>query len=327
MGPPEGPTENSETISDSLMPSFYNGKRFFLTYAQCPIGRDYLLEFLRTKAPVRYVLVAEEFHEDGNAHLHACVEFEDKHCKDVRWLDVTWEDKSYHPNKQDPRKWEACKNYTKKYDKDFIELDLHDVWPEEEEREVEMDVQEKCFSFDKEEDWYAYCISNKISFQFCQYFWNRLHRDYCTITDQSIIERKICSALETFNLPGDTRRSIVLRGSSGIGKTTWAKTNAPKPCLFVSHIDQLKMFRPGFHKSIIFDDVSFLHTPRTNQIALVDCDNTRAIHCRHSVATIPAGVAKIFTCNEWPVDKSDEAIARRCRFYTVSGWLNEIKAD
>lgn len=308
------------------MPSFYNGKRFFLTYAQCPITRKDLLEFIRQKAAVRYLLVAQEVHKDGHAHLHACVEFEQLQRHDVRWLDFTWDGKQYHPNKQDPRKWEACKNYCKKDDENFMEVDLHDVWPEGEEN-GEMDIQEKCFSYDKEEDWYAYCASNKISFQYCQYFWNRLHGDDSTITGESVIEGKICPALETFNLPGDIRRAIVLRGSSGIGKTTWAKTHAPKPCLFVSHVDQLKAFRPGFHKSIIFDDVSFLHTPRTNQIALVDCDNTRAIHCRHSVATIPKGVVKIFTCNEWPVDKSDEAIARRCRFYTVSGWLNEIKSD
>jgi len=309
------------------MPSFFNGKRFFLTYPQCPITRKDLLEFLRQKAAIRYLLVAQEEHKDGNAHLHACIEFEQVQRHDVRWLDFTWDGKSYHPNKQDPRKWIACKQYCKKEDKEFLEVDLHDLWPKgEDEEEGEMDLQERCFSFDKEEDWFAYCATNKISFQYAQYFWNRLHGDLCTITDDEH-EGKLCSALDTFQYPRDSRKCLILRGPSGCGKTTWGKRNMPKPCLFVSHVDQLKMFRPGFHKSIIFDDVSFTHTPRTNQIALVDFDNPRAIHCRHAVANIPANVPKLFTCNEWPVEKSDEAIARRCRFYTISGWLNEIKAD
>jgi hypothetical protein len=190
----------------------------------------------------------------------------------------------------------------------------------------EPSLQERCFMFEKEEDWFEYCATEKVSFQYAQYFWNRLHGDFCTLLDDEH-EGETCTALDSFKYSGDCRRSIVLRGPSGCGKTTWAKRNAPKPCLFVSHVDQLKLFRPGYHKSIIFDDVSFCHTPRTNQIALVDCDNTRAIHCRHAVATIPPGIAKIFTCNEWPVDKQDEAIARRCKFYTIRDWGQLINPE
>jgi len=307
------------------MPSFYNGKRFFLTYAKCPITRKDLQAFIRGVAPVRYILVAQEQHQDGTDHLHCCVEFEASWRKPVDWLDFTYDGKTYHPNKQDPRKWEACKNYCKKDDTEYLEMDFHKLWPEDEEQ-GEMGLQETCFSFDKEEDWYAYCVTNKISFCYAQYFWTRLHGDHCTILDDEH-EGQVCTALESFQYPRDSRKCVIIRGPSGCGKTTWAKRNMPKPCLFVSHVDQLKLFRGSYHKSIIFDDVSFAHTPRTNQIAIVDYENARAIHCRHAVATIPANVPKVFTCNEWPVEKNDEAIARRCKFYTVSGWLNEIKSD
>lgn len=91
----------------------------------------------------------------------------------------------------------------------------------------------------------------------------------------------------------------------------------PKPALFCSHIDQLKGFRTGFHKSIIFDDVDFNHYPRHSQIHLCDFDNPRAIHCRHAVANIPAGIFKCFTCNELPLNVTDEAIRRRVRVYNV----------
>lgn len=109
---------------------------------------------------------------------------------------------------------------------------------------------------------------------------------------------------------------LVLRGPTGCGKTTWAKRNMPIPILFVSHIDTLKKFRTGFHKSIIFDDIDVKHYPRTGQIHLVDFENPRDIHCRHSTAHIPAGIYKCFTCNEWPLIE-DEAINRRIIKRTV----------
>lgn len=307
------------------MPSFFNGKRFFLTYPQCQGTRQELSQFLSSKAVVKYVLVARELHQDGHQHFHACVEYAALQRHDARWLDFNGK----HPNVQSPRSWAACKSYCKKDDTDFIEVDLHldglEIATEDHEV-AEMDLQEKCFSFDKEEDWFAYCATEKISFQYCQYFWNRLHGDLCTIRDDEH-EGEICAALDTFQYPGNSRQCLVIRGPSGCGKTTWAKRNMPKPCLFVSHVDQLKLFRTGYHKSIIFDDVSFCHTPRTNQIALVDYDNPRAVHCRHAIANIPARIPKVFTCNEWPVDKSDEAIARRCKFYTIRDWGQLIQPE
>lgn len=59
------------------------------------------------------------------------------------------------------------------------------------------------------------------------------------------------------------------------------------------------------------------HWPRTSQIHLLDFDNARAIHLRHVVATIPAGVIKIFTSNNDICNLSDPAIRRRIYKVTV----------
>jgi len=317
------------------MPSKFNAKQFFLTYPKCHVEREVLREFLVSLGPIKQLVVAREEHKDGSFHLHAAVWYATTlHCSE-RHFDFRYKDNeedteilTFHPNIQVPKKWIAVVQYCKKEDTQFIEVDVNlDGFDVEGKEEVaEMSLQERCFSFDKEEDWFEYCATGKISFQYAQYFWNRLHGDTATITE-SEHEGDVCSALDSFSLPGNPRFSLVLRGPSGCGKTTWAKRNAPKPCLFVSHVDQLKLFRQGYHKSIVFDDVSFCHTPRTNQIALVDCDNTRAIHCRHAVATIPPGIIKIFTCNEWPVDKTDEAISRRCKFYTIRDWGQLINPE
>jgi len=318
------------------MPSKFNARQFFLTYPKCDAPKETLRDFLISRCTIKQLVVCREKHEDGSLHLHACVWYSKLlHCNE-RFFDFMWakEDgtdeeraRVFHPNIQIPKKWPACVQYCKK-EKDFLEVDVNLDGFEVEGKETveEMGLQERCFTYDKEEDWFEYCANEKISFQYASYFWQRLHGDIATILE-SEHEGTVCAALESFSLPGNLRQSIVLRGPSGCGKTTWAKRNAPKPSLFVSHVDQLKMFKQGYHKSIVFDDVSFLHTPRTNQIALVDCDNTRAIHCRHAVATIPPGITKIFTCNEWPVDKQDEAISRRCKFYTIRDWGQLINPE
>lgn len=288
------------------MPSFYNGRRFFLTYARCDREAIELRQFFESKASCKYVLVAREKHEDGAYHLHACVEFRTIQRHGVAWLDF----QGKHPNKQDPRKWEACKQYCKK-DGEFIETEA--------EAEVSMDVDgidlsQVCQGFDEEEAWMSHCVNSKIGYQYATWFWNRIHGDMSTILGDEH-EGKICDALKNFDY-GFTK-TLVLKGASGTGKTTWAKINAPKPALFVTHVDELKSFRTGYHKSIIFDDVDFNHYPRTSQIAIVDYENPRQIHCRHAVARIPAGIAKIFTCNVEPINVLDEAIRRRIRVVNI----------
>lgn len=285
------------------MPSFFNGKRFFLTYPQCEASKDDLFAFLLARADVQYLCVARELHEDGNPHLHACVEYATIQRHDKRWLDF----QGKHPNKQDPRNWNACKNYVKK-DGDFVETHFEiDAFKPK--------LLEKVNEFEKEIDWFAWCCENKITFQFADYFWRRTKNNLSTILE-SEHPGKMCSSLQEFKFNPDLHSTLVIRGPSGCGKTTWAKINMPKPCLFVSHIDQLKEFKPQFHVSIIFDDVDFTHYPRTAQIHIVDFDNTRAIHCRHHIAVIPAGIYKCFTCNEWPLS-DDQAVARRIRKINV----------
>lgn len=285
------------------MPSFYNGKRFFLTYAQCEHTKESLLEFLQTKATVRSYVIASERHKDQGLHLHACVEFTEVQRRSVDWLDFNGK----HPNKQDPRKWAACKEYTKK-DGDFIE---------NEERLLEGTLEEIVALASSETEWMQYCVTNRITFQYARWYWDRFSNDQCSIISNEH-EGEICESLRSLIFDETSRKALVLKGPSGCGKTTWAKINAPKPAFFCSHIDQLKKFIPGFHKSIIFDDVSFTHIPRTAQISLLDFDNPRAIHCRHSVASIPAGIHKIFTCNEWPLTRGDAAIERRMRCFQIN---------
>lgn len=148
--------------------------------------------------------------------------------------------------------------------------------------------------------------------------WKMCHADLpSTIYEDTPKDDTMLPCLKEFNWDDQNSKSLVLLGDPGTGKTNWAKKNALKPALFVSHLDRLKDFVPDVHKSIIFDDLDFKHLPRTSQIHLVDRENPRDIHIRYRTAFIPQGIQKIFTANHDPF-VTDDAIKRRCRYYKIN---------
>lgn len=147
--------------------------------------------------------------------------------------------------------------------------------------------------------------------------WAHCHVDIpSTITEKTPLVEEMFRCLKEFTWPDDSLKSLVLHGPPGCGKTNWAKKHALKPALFVTHLDRLKDFKVGIHKSIIFDDCDFKYLPRSAQIYLVDRENPRDIHIRYRVAHIPQGIQKIFTCNERPFI-IDEAISRRVTYKLI----------
>jgi len=284
-----------------------NAKSFFLTYPQSNINKQLFLEFARTKGNLIQYVIGSELHADGEPHLHAAL----KYGTTIRGTMSLFDYEGRHPNIQSPRRFEACKQYCRK-EGDFIEN-------QEEELNIQAtgDICKVCEETEEETDWIQYCITNSIGFQYCQWLWNRFHNDTVTIHTADNLVGQILEPLFSFRWNIEQFPVIGIIGTSGCGKTTWAKCYAPKPALFVSHIDQLKLFRNGFHKSIIFDDIDINHYPRTSQIHILDFHNARAIHCRHTVANIPAGIPKIFTANFPFCAIEDPAIRRRIRIVNV----------
>ncbi len=131
--------------------------------------------------------------------------------------------------------------------------------------------------------------------------------------------------MDTFNrLPiTDFKKSIILCGPPGIGKTQFALAHFKKP-LLVSHMDDLGRFNKSYD-GIVFDDMSFNHMPRSGQIHVLDIANTRSIHIRYTCAKIPKHTKKIFCTNKINIfDWEDKAIRRRARFIEVESHLYKI---
>ncbi|XP_028063583.1 uncharacterized protein LOC114266856 [Camellia sinensis] len=102
-------------------------KNIFLTYAQCSIPKERLLEKIRelftTRGP-NYVRVAHELHEDGQPHLHALVQFPYHfQTQDQRFFDVTHDRNSrhFHPNVQGAYNHQNVLEYISKH-RDYTEL-------------------------------------------------------------------------------------------------------------------------------------------------------------------------------------------------------------
>lgn len=169
-------------------------------------------------------------------------------------------------------------------------------------------------------DWLHQCFLNKVPFGYAEAMWKEHNfNDFCTLdafdhsNAQYITDVRLCIMAE---VPVGLR-SIVIVGPSGCGKTTWAKLRCSKPVLICTHMDDLKNFKIGYHTSIIFDDMTFTHLDPVLQIPICDRYDNRSLHCRYSVAQIPKGVEKIFTCNVNPFTMELPQIARRCNLINL----------
>lgn len=70
-------------------------KRIALTYAQCPLTREVVANFIGQLHEVKKYVIAQEEHKDGGKHIHCYFEFVSKiDVKNVRHFDID----GHHPN-------------------------------------------------------------------------------------------------------------------------------------------------------------------------------------------------------------------------------------
>ena len=90
-------------------------KKFFLTYPQCDLPKQELLDALSSNPdrPIIWAVLSRELHEDGNPHLHVALEFKAAiRFRRADYFDVA----GYHPNIQSMRFLWKCLDYVTKSD-------------------------------------------------------------------------------------------------------------------------------------------------------------------------------------------------------------------
>lgn len=284
-----------------------------LTYSQCQeLTKQDVLYTLTDRLPPFDYSIGEESHSDGGRHIHALLKFTRKFdTRDETIFDVSYSEVlCFHPNIKSVKRGQAhfdrALEYTQKEDYDPLSsIPLKMSWGEILERsstkEEYLDNIRKNYPRDYQ-----------LNLQRFEYVAAKHFGLGCpnTILEGYQAEYEH----ESLGIEQDFSKTLVIVGEPGCGKTTWAKVHAPKPALFVRHLDSLGQFRSD-HKSIIFDDLDFRHLPPSAQKYLVDFENLAEIHVRYKVAKIPAGIPRIITANEYPFldDNSVHAaaIARR----------------
>lgn len=313
----------AETRGPVIPVTFFRlrSKHVLFTWAQLESDHATVFTTIDQYLPIAKCVIARELHQDGNPHFHAYVQFE--YTPD-RLLTTQLDIAGTHPNCK-PKGSKAAQKTAAEYCRkgnDWIDFGF-----DEEEEEPTGDdskphsICEQIKQYEYWNDAIDYGCRNGIPFSYVQAAFNsRLSVPPPSFNPGDEITGTIHSnTLRFMQYDPSSSRALILEGPSGCGKTTWAKRNMPRPCLFVSHIDDLKYLRPDYHASIIFDDMSFTGDesgkgawPLTSQIHLVDFENQRSIHCRYSNAVIPAGIHKCFTCNPGRYPFSyDAAIQRR----------------
>lgn len=269
---------------------------------------------------VKGAVIVQETHEDGGYHLHALVEYMQKrNIKNERAFDATDDDGNiYHPNIETVRNVIKAKNYLSKEDETPLLYGDVEGWTIKEVKDYVSEIREL-----EPNDRINYAIKNKIQ----KWQWDMIFskRDDLTITEDPALGTVYDpNFLDAKHVPN---KCLILQGNTGAGKTTTAKALGPYPMLWCTHIDDLKHFVSGFHQCILFDDMSFKHMPRGQQINLLDITDARTIHVRYSCVTIPAGIPRIFTCNygEFPFEQADPALARR--WHLIAGDPDFVFAD
>lgn len=309
---------NNNTINNGNSESGkfrFNCSSFGLTYPKSKLSIESISTWITNEFSdygLTHWLVTRELHKDGTPHFHAAIKLARSFCtRDARAFDIS----SEHPNVLRTRNYGFWVQYCKKHG-DYKE---HGQLTERRAPANQEEIVSNASQLTKLQ-FLAWAGLNKVTY--ADKIWelaNNNKSDQITLKDGQIFGGTIDRALQSINIEAfwEKDKCLVIIGETGIGKTTWAKTVIPKPCLFVSHIDDLKLFNPSIHVSILFDDVNFCHYPITSQIHLVDWYDNRSIHIRYGVARIPANTRKIFTANTNPIDLNDPAIRRRCQVLTV----------
>lgn len=283
---------------------------FSITWPQSDFDINECLEHLKslqigTKSVVE-AIISSETHESGELHRHAYVKLSGRvDLRDPRKFDYV----GRHANIQRCTNPNAWKNYVRK-DGDYVEFVSDDA------------PQDSLFEWARSLSTEAYwekCRNSSIPYGYAKNAFDTCKSEVDTITyeEDPNPNLEITFPDDLNNWVLETNKTNVLVGPTGVGKTVFMLRKMTHPILFITHMDQLKMFNPQRHKAVLFDDMKFDHWNVQSQIHLADRYMPRALHRRYGTTLIPTGIQIGITCNEQPFTW-DPAIERRLNKLNLS---------
>lgn len=86
----------TSVVSAPKVPKFrYSAKSIFLTFAQCPLSKEVMMEHIKLQGQLDKCCIAQEAHADGHMHLHVAAWYKNRlEFKSPQRFDI----QGYHPN-------------------------------------------------------------------------------------------------------------------------------------------------------------------------------------------------------------------------------------
>lgn len=326
----------------------FSAKKALLTYAQCQEDPLDILDKLDARYKIKRAVGAIELHADGQPHIHLAIEYEKKlNTTNSRAWDYAYDESCeiHHPNVGKARVWKACINYCRGKEKTMVQLVQYRCSFEEalDQADVDSVGQKKPDLFSavvgkSRAEWIQYCFEQNAG-QFCELVWKWYNRspDVHTISEVDPPGQKdpnFDARFEYMLLPLLDDKPLIICGPSGSGKTTWAVKRMVErygTILMVNNIDQIKMLNLNVHKAILFDEIRFTGHPDTgkgqwpleSQIAVVDTERGRSIHCRYTDGALPKGFPRVFTATTHLPFSRDYQIERRVNILNMYPGLDK----
>ena len=93
----------------------FRNKGYFFTYPNCELSKENFLAEIKISWPAySYAIVAEEFHQTGNKHVHIQILFDEPVYWNPKQDASKWDVYGYHPNVQKSRSWKSVDEYCRK---------------------------------------------------------------------------------------------------------------------------------------------------------------------------------------------------------------------
>jgi hypothetical protein len=266
---------------------------------------------------VKYLVVSEEAHEDGTPHMHMFFTLDRVlDVKSERYFDYL----AKHPNIQVRRRgsWKVAVEYVKKSGDYLEDGDFTDVIFDGS-KKVDLVEAAKTLSRD---DYLNFLATKHIGLALGNEAWEmyRGSEDMENVIREGDPERGVIrhkGLLRLIRQPG-SRRTILLIGESGAGKTTWAARNLPKPVLIVTRVEDLRrLSHPSLGiKSFILDDFPFHEMDGESVLRLVDRERGGLVKARYRDIKVSCEIDRIITAN-LPIPQMSSHLGIKRRTCTI----------